>query len=357
MATKKYKPNARAQLLSFDEAIEDSESVKGRRHLLMGNGFSVACRPERFLYGKLVDEADFSALNVDADQLFAREGTSDFERVIEALRTTARVLDLYEGTEGEVATAIRHDADEIKRVLAETLAKKHPDHVHEIKDEEYASARVFLANFEHLYSVNYDLLLYWALLHEEGGGPKIANDDGFRADPEDPDAEWVVWDHLHAYAQNVYYLHGGLHLYDGGSFIKKLTWSRTQVLLLDQIREALGASLYPVVVTEGNSNEKLTKIEHTHYLARGLKSLASCGGSLFIYGHSLAANDGHVLDAITKSKVTNLYVSIYGDPSSDDNARIIERAAELVAARPTKKPLEVQFFEAGSAQIWTRPGA
>lgn len=320
---------------------------------MLGNGFSVACRPDSFAYGRLIDEAEFSDMNIDADVLFAREGTADFERVIEALRRAARIVELYGDGHPELCESIRADSDRIKQVLAETLAKKHPDHVFDISDGEYSSARRFLSNFGHVFTVNYDLLLYWALLNVELP-PKFSSDDGFRADPENPDAEWVAWDHLFAFSQNIYHLHGGLHLFDGGSVLKKLTWSRTGVPLIDQIREALDAALYPLVVTEGSSDEKLDKILHHSYLARGLKSLSACKGTLFIYGHSLATNDRHVLDAIIRGKFVQIYVSLYGDPDSRSNRAIQKRALALSEGRSEKKPLAVGFFDAESAMVWTR---
>lgn len=320
---------------------------------MLGNGFSIACRPDSFAYGRLIDEADFSGLIVDADILFAREGTADFEKVIEALRRAARIVELYDDGHSELCQAIREDSDRIKQVLAETLAKKHPDHVFDISDAEYSSARHFLSNFGHVFTVNYDLLLYWTLLNTELQ-PKFSSDDGFRADPSEPDAEWVAWDHLFAFSQNIYHLHGGLHLFDGGSVLKKLTWSRTGVPLVDQIRVALDSSLYPLVVTEGTSEEKLDKILHHSYLARGLKSLSACKGTLFIHGHSLANNDQHILDAIVRGKFAQICVSLFGDPESSSNKAIRERAHALAERRGEKKPLVVQFYDAESAMIWNR---
>lgn len=46
--------------MTFDEAIAGSEQFS-KRHLLLGNGFSIACRADIFHYGSLYDQADFSA--------------------------------------------------------------------------------------------------------------------------------------------------------------------------------------------------------------------------------------------------------------------------------------------------------
>ncbi len=80
-------------VLSFSEALEKSEATTGSRHLLLGNGFSIACRPDLFRYDRLLDEADFSDLVVDHEALFGLSGTTDFERVIQSLESSAAVLD------------------------------------------------------------------------------------------------------------------------------------------------------------------------------------------------------------------------------------------------------------------------
>lgn len=77
-------------LMSLEHALADSDD-QNKRHLLLGNGFSIACCPDAFSYGRLVDEADFSELSVDAAELFGLSGTSDFERVINMLRASAKV--------------------------------------------------------------------------------------------------------------------------------------------------------------------------------------------------------------------------------------------------------------------------
>lgn len=46
-------------LMTFAEAIADSNQFS-KRHLLLGNGFSIACRADIFHYGSLFAQADFS---------------------------------------------------------------------------------------------------------------------------------------------------------------------------------------------------------------------------------------------------------------------------------------------------------
>ncbi|HEV7483842.1 MAG TPA: DUF4917 family protein [Solirubrobacterales bacterium] len=340
-----------ADLLSFDEALARSAEIDDLRHLLLGNGFSIACRSDCFSYGRLLDEADLTSLSVDGPGLFESEGTTDFEEIVNALRVAARMAAFYESVDRELAARLAADADLVKAALADTLARNHPGNVGDIELAEYERARQFLANFGHIFTVSYDLLLYWALMAETE--LKFKADDGFRQDHDEPDAEWVRWDSYKPFKQNIYYLHGGLHLFEEGPVLKKLTFSRTGVALIDQIRAALDLEAYPLVITEGTSPEKFARIRHNDYLAKGLRSLATCKGSLFIHGHSLAANDAHVFRAVGgEGSYKALFVGLYGDPDSDDNTAIVKRAAEIAADRPQGKSLALHFYDSESASVW-----
>lgn len=340
-------------MFDFSEALARAAEIHNKRHLLLGNGFSIACRADCFTYGRLLDAADLSALSVDGAALFAAEETTDFEEIINSLRIAARIVEFYETTDHEIAAHLEADAELVKTALANVLAQSHPDNVGEIELTEYRQARQFLAHFDHIFTVNYDLLLYWTLMQEMD--PQVRADDGFRADHDDPEADWVRWDSYHggSWNQNVYYLHGGLHLFEEGPVLKKLTFSRTGVALIDQIRAALDAEAYPLVITEGSSLEKLARIRHNDYLAKGLRSLASCKGSLFIHGHSLADNDAHVFKAIGgEGKFSALFVGLHGEPESESNVAIQRKANAIAAERPPGRPLAIEFYESASAAVW-----
>ncbi len=206
-----------------------------------------------------------------------------------------------------------------------------------------------MGNFDRLFTTNYDLLLYWALMQRELE-PDIPCDDGFRK-PE-ADAAYVTWEPENTYTQNVYYLHGGLHLFDAGAQLQKYTWLNTGIPLIQQIRAALKRDLYPLFVAEGTSAQKLDRIRHHAYLSKAERSLGNIGGSLFTYGLSLAPNDEHILKGVFNSKVSTLYVSLFGDSKSPSNRKIIASAQGLIDQRPKRKPLKVEFYDAQSAAVW-----
>jgi hypothetical protein len=338
-------------ILTFDQAVSRCSSGKRCPHILLGNGFSRALRNDIFAYDALLSGADFSGRSSLAREAFDVLRTTDFEVAIRGLRTAAQLARLYASTHPGLALQMDKDADGLREVLVQTIAAHHPDHPLEITDDQYAACRHFLSHFDRIYTFNYDLLLYWALMHDEAG-PDVPHDDGFRTSNDNPDAEYVTWDIEKTDRQNIFYLHGGLHIFDAGSELLKYTWSRTGVRLIEQIRAALHAHLYPVFVSEGKSDQKLDRIRHNDMLSRGYRSFAKITGTLFVYGHSLAANDEHFLKLVERGKVSRLFVSIFGDVNSDDNRRIVARAAALATARTPRRPLEVAFFDAPSARVW-----
>lgn len=336
-------------LLTFAEALLDSARYN-RRHILLGNGFSIACRPHIFTYGKLFEQADFSKISPTAKNAFSALDTQDFEKVIKALRDASRIVSAYGGPT-ELAASLAADADGLRELLVQTIAATHPAWPGELTEQEYQACRSFLANFNTIYTLNYDLLLYWVQMHtEEGEDP--TSDDGFRTPQDDFDSSYVVWEPDQSHDQNMWFLHGALHVFDSGVEIQKYTWANTGVRLIDQIRDALSKNYFPLFVSEGTSAEKYERIRHNDYLAKAYRSFSSIQGALFIFGHSLAENDNHYLRCIQRGKVSHLYVGLYGAPNSDSNKFIMRRANELTNGRRARNPLGVSYFDATGAKVW-----
>jgi hypothetical protein len=338
-------------LLTFEQALQESDG-HGRRHILLGNGFSIACRPNIFAYGRLYEQADFSTMSPTVRLAFEALRTQDFEKVIKALRDASRIVEAYGGNASLVAT-LQSDADALREALVQTIASSHPAWPGDLLEVEYVACRRFIANFHTVYTFNYDLLLYWVQMHtEEGRAP--SSDDGFRALEDNYEASYVVWEPGQSHGQNMWFLHGALHVFDSGTEIQKYTWNRTGVRLVDQIREALSRGYFPVFVSEGTSEEKYERIRHSDYLAKAYRSFSEIQGTLFIYGHSLSENDDHYLKCIRRGKVSHAYIALHGDPNSEGNRNIMRRADAIVRGRPQRRPLSVTYFDAASARVWGR---
>lgn len=338
-------------LMTFAQAIEDAGT--GKRHILLGNGFSRACRNDLFAYDALFTKAQ-TELTKSTKEAFRVLGTTDFESVMRALKVAAKLAEIYAPTNKKLAKKLRTDAEKLRDILAQVIANNHPERPNSIMDAEFAACRKFLRNFERVYTVNYDLLLYWALMHDRDEGAPIVCDDGFRQ-PEEGPQEYVEWDTSGAHSQNIFYLHGALHIFDAGAEIQKYTWCNTGIALVEQIRAALADDKYPIFVAEGESASKLERIQHSAFLSHAYRSFARIGGNLFIYGLSLAENDEHILRLIERGTMTAVYVGIYGDPASKGNRRIMARTQVMADARKEsgrRNGLKVHFFEAKSASVW-----
>lgn len=340
------------ELLTFDEALQKSAHLS-KRHLLLGNGFSIACKPDIFSYEKLFEQADFTNLSNSIREVFTEFSTQDFEKIISILRNSSRALNSYSEASEILISTLQNDADGLKELLIQTIAKNHPDQPNAISEDKFNSCKKFLSNFEHIYTLNYDLLLYWTLMHDDNHS-SIKCDDGFRT-PEDLEfgdsTSYVVWD-PNSRSQNIYFLHGALHLFDAGTEIQKYTWSNTGIKLIEQIRHALNENHFPIFIAEGTSQEKLTYIKHNEYLSKAKRSLGNIQQCLFIYGHSLAENDEHILQAIEKnSKLQQIYIGIYGAPNTPNNKKVISRGL-LLNKSSRKNPLDIFFYMADSAHVW-----
>lgn len=336
-------------LLSFDDVLTKGAGLP-KRHLLLGNGFSRALRNDIFSYDALFDRAEFNTLSPLARRAFDALGTTDFEIVMRALRGAALLVEVYATENPGLAAQMRADADGLRELLVRTIAANHPARPGDVLNQAYERCRAFLSCFSTVYTLNYDLLLYWALMQDELE-PHVDSDDGFRT-PDDGPLDYVTWEVEKTDSQKIFYLHGALHIFDGGTEIKKYTWVNTGIPLIDQIREALQQNLYPLFVAEGDSAQKLTRIKHNEFLGRAYRSFAKIGGGLYVYGHSMAENDEHIIRLIEKNKVTHLFVGLYGTATLAGNQKIIERTFKIQGARSAKRPLELFFFDAATAQVW-----
>lgn len=352
------------EVIGFDAAIEDSSRFS-KRHLLLGNGFSIACCPDIFHYGSLFSKADFSK-NPKLIQVFDALDTQDFEVAIRNLESGAKLLPIYASSHSDAAAQMLADAAALKEILLTTIAHNHPNVPGDIPDKKFWACRRFLTHFlggsndGQVYTLNYDLLLYWTLMHEDmpfDDPIALASNDGFGNDEDDPDADYVVWQgETAAHSAKVHFLHGALHLFDAGNEIQKFTWVRTNERLIDQARAAINADKFPLFVSEGSSPQKKAKIRHNAYLYQGYKQLtvnAQQGRHcFFLHGHSLAENDDHILRRLGTGRFRRLYVSLFGDPGSPGNRHIVEKAAQLMRMRHERFPLDLLFYDASNAHIW-----
>ncbi|EOH1933982.1 DUF4917 family protein [Campylobacter jejuni] len=337
------------QLLIYDEVLRQTDE---RRHLLLGNGFSMAYDKNRFSFTSLLQSAidkDIIKENSNIHQIFKNNNTSDFEEVIKILENTSKILKIYTQNES-LCEQLLEDSKKLKQFLVDIVTNNHPEKITEIPDNKFDSTIEFIKSYDKIYSLNYDLLLYWATekLREKINN-KIIQDktefiDGFHNSDNGND---VVFDN-NSRGNTCFYLHGALHIFDSGDEIIKKTYSRTGRPLKEQITEELNSNRYPVFVSEGTSEQKKTKIIHNAYLNHCYKSLSSIGGNLIVFGTMLKSNDEHIQDAILKSRVTNIYFGVSSlEKGQKDLNSFIEKNNNL-----EKNRKQIFFYDYRTVRIW-----
>jgi hypothetical protein len=249
----------------------------------------------------------------------------------------ARTVLVSYGDGADLVEQIQVDEQALKDALIVAIANTHPERPYDVSDAQYKAVRSFLCDFGSIFTLNYDLLLYWARnvivepLH-------FKTDDGFRRE-----SKWAGF----GTNQQFHFLHGGLHIFDSSDGVKKHTFEGGGSII-DQVRENLNVGRFPLFVSEPTAQRKLNRIEHNPYLNYCYRGLSKINGTVVILGHSIDENDKHIFDAIRKSSVTQIFVSLYGDEESDGNIRSKANAMAFLSVGGRS----VEFFDANIAPVW-----
>jgi len=317
-------PAITPELLNWPELRE-----QGWNGILIGNGASRAVWDE-FAYGSLLEKAKSNQiadpLTAEDLQVFKGLGTENFERVLAALATAIVVNRSY----GVDSQFLLQKYDAVRNALVEAV---HAVHVPwGLGSEDILVAiRTELLNYNFVYSTNYDLLIYWAIMEGAGVGFK----DYFWNAGMFSLANVEVWDK----STIVLYLHGGLHL-------SKLPTGQTmkRVAGLMNLLDSFGTDqegATPLFISEGSSDDKRRSIYNSDYLAFTYNEFSHHEGPLVIFGHSLGAGDGHLISAIRQQSSKRIAISIV----PGDERQIVEMKAHYTHYLPE---FELLFFDASS---------
>lgn len=123
------------KVISFQQAIQNSQTFN-KRHLLLGNGFSIACIPTIFTYQSLYSEADFSK-SPKIKKVFEKLKTTDFELVIKSLEQAALLLEIYKPENKILIQRLGKDAEKVKELLIQTIADNHPATPQDIPERKF----------------------------------------------------------------------------------------------------------------------------------------------------------------------------------------------------------------------------
>jgi hypothetical protein len=309
--------------------------------ILLGNGFSCAVWDkfkEPSLYKKACDHQSEHPLSKEDKDLFNKDlKTTSFERVLLAL-STARMINKRLNQD---YSFIQERYESIKSALGYAVRSVHIPWTNATGSGVLNKIRKELLNYPFVYTTNYDLLIYWAVMSEDKG--KGFKDYFFKSD-DDNYFDISNTEIRKDPATKILYLHGGLHLErsTSGKTIKRKYEENTN--LLDSFGQKLSGrqeETVPLLIAEGDAEDKLKSIYSSDYLSFTYAQFAQHKGALVVFEHSLEDSDQHILDAIKRAKPSRIAISISSKKSPQE---IIYRKAEL--RKKLDQPSKLDFFEA-----------
>lgn len=329
--------------------VYDWDTMKNRftNCLLLGNGASIAI-DRRFSYKLLYNEVvNCSVLNKELLRLFQHYDTQNFEFILRILLETHRVNEILNVDDNKTWQYY----GELKNALIKTIRNIHPKY-EEVKTH-FGKIGSFMCRFNTILNLNYDLLVYWAILTFNKDNDQWFK-DCFVYGEFDPYYE----DYLrkpHGNAKNatlVFYPHGSLFLATepfGGEV--KLRRSDNDYLLDSVLAKWEKDDSIPLFISEGTSAEKLRAIRRNRYLDKVFDDeLGRLHGSLAIYGWSFGDQDEHIIYALSKSGITEIAISVH---KKDDNWEdYCDKVRAKILGYPRLKKCELSFFDAQSKGCW-----
>lgn len=275
--------------------------------LLIGNGLSRHVW-EPFGYPTLFDHASTGDLTRMDRALFDR--SPNFERALGDLLTAIRVCSVV----GVDTAPLYERYRSIQIALGSAVRNVHLNR-EEVPGETRQAIRDVMADFEWVFTTNYDLLIYWAMAYGGNFAPFIDNFRWGNRCEFDPARAPV-----RAGQVPIYFLHGALHLVVAGDgTVFKLTRQRIRTLL-DQFGQSIDGdpNARPLLVTEGAARDKLEVIEGNEYLAHCLDQLQGNELDTVVFGSALGAEDAHITAALSENPDRAVAVSMLPEGSKGD---------------------------------------
>jgi len=319
--------------ITFEQAVQ---AAGPRKAILFGNGFSIAQGGAGFSYSTLLEKSGLQS-GTPIRNVFEVLNTVDFEEVMHALEHAAQIESAY--GDNERSTRFHADSAVVRDALINAIHQVHPGIRFDIPEAQRNACVNFLNQFDTIFTLNYDLLLYWVILH---GASKKHSDgfglgdevNGFRTFRTDANC-------------TTYYLHGALHLFLGPQLE-----TRKRVVTTDTIINDIAATIrelkrLPLFVAEGSSIQKKAKINSVPYLRHCCESLEAAPASLFVFGHAVGNNDHHIYDVIFNSAIKDLFFCV------NQPAQNLQKMKERLAPYHERSPdVKIIYVDAATAKVW-----
>lgn len=344
----------------LDIAVQYSETI------ILGNGASMAFCPESFQYKSLFQQAiSLKHINKSLREIFEKVAprNCDFERVLYQL-WMADFVNAKLGIPDNHRKTVRNEYLRVRNALIKTVKDVHPT------QSEIAAGLVrageFIKRFKTVFYLNYDLIMYWALMTVNSSAKNRVKDGFNRSvhashNQKNRLLEFTtdlsqLWEPFGINTQStaVFFPHGSLMLYRTRAMNseRKLGAGGSSDILkaiTDTWREN-GNS--PIFVCEGDSTTKLESIAKSKYLTMVYQDiLPQACTNIVIYGWGMGQQDTHILKQLMRSKPKRVAVSVYCHGRSKNSVK-----QEMDKIRERLRHFEsikrIDFFDASSSGCW-----
>lgn len=346
--------------------IDQWENIKDQfqeSSLLIGNGASVALHPQ-FSYKSLKEYADENEeLDEDVLKLFSEFDTDDFEHILRLVWHASIINTKLNIQDDRTQKAYEN----IRDALIRSVRAIHSNY-DQINDS-LPNLYEFTKNFKTIISLNYDLILYWIIMHGNDQRDGHRFKDCFINKTFQDD--WLKFRSpigRETAITLVFYPHGNLSL-ARNIYDEEYKISTTGSNLLESILSTWKrGKAVPLFISEGTAEKKLKSILSSGYLQTvydevlpSIFSTESNANNLVIYGWALGEHDMHILkrilcgrnrDSLTNNPINKIAVSLY-KPTQDDCFRIEQAIKNCLNVSELK--LQLYFFDSASSGCWNNP--
>lgn len=314
-----------------------------RGSLLLGNGASMAISGN-FGYRNLFNHARLNfILDEDVQTVFDYFKTDDFELVLRLVWQAAQVnkaLSIQDTRTYDAYVSVRES-------LIKAVRDIHP--TYEQVSIHLPYMNTFIKEFNTVLSLNYDLLVYWAMMYGSDTWSTHKFKDCFNYG--------LFAENWRQYRQSVgeksntlvFYPHGNLILHRdlAGQEYKINPGGRAllqEILDIWRLEESV-----PLFVSEGNHHQKVQSINNSGYLSKVYwEVLRMPRINLTIYGWAMGEQDLHILQSLEGTSINSIAVSVYNN--EQDYCHNAYRTIQKYV-----KNVSVQFFDCNSPGCWIHP--
>jgi hypothetical protein len=368
-----------SQIKTIKNIIKECRQSECGVDIIFGSGFSngicaAGNNKVNLIYPSLITEVERLVTSKRIKSLLAKNmaNENNLEYYIKLMNDSTLCIPFLNNTDYLNDTSfdennIIKDIINLKKAIIDTIEQIHPKSWVPYGSQITYCARN-LNTFRRIYTLNYDLIIYWAILkHNEIFSDTKQFVDGFSHKPRRSPNLLTYSDSNNK--ANILYLHGAIHLVtDLNGDTRKICKSKSNawINLADLIHKLKNSRLLTnyqnLVVLEGTTEKKIKIISQSSYLHKCHQRLQANTCNIIIYGCSILDNedeinnDSHIWRAVIRSSCNKIYIGIHIDPFSVDDFN--DRKNKIILALENKYCIgdikrKIEFFRTDTEDIWS----